>query len=568
MPEISLTIDGKKVTCEKGAMVLQAALDAGIFVPHYCYHPALSVAGNCRMCLVEVVPKPPPNAPPGWKPPPQKPAIACATEAVEGMEVLSANSAMAKQAREGVLEFLLVNHPLDCPVCDQAGECDLQDFSFNHGKARARTVEPRLVKHTKDLGPEVRLYGNRCINCTRCVRFTQEISGGGEIGQVNRGDHNVVDTYPGTTFDNALSGNVVDICPVGALVSRDFLHKARVWQLDATPSVCPHCSTGCNIEVHTRDEEIQRLKPRLNEKVNGFWMCDTGRLGYGFVGDPRRLTKFEKRGAGAISFHSANAELGRAVEGAGGAAWAVASAWLTNEELHLVAKLFGTKNVALISREPWKEQRFFPKWGDSLRNPSLTGQHERGKLHEDGATFVIEPDRNPNSKGALRVLGADACSDERLRAFEAACEKGEVKAALVLSGMPEFAPPEGLVKALAKVPFVAVADILPGPLADRAHLVLPAATFAVKEGTFTNGRGATQRFLFSRPPPGQARPELEMLHALGQRLGKLAADSECSAEDAFADLAASNELFRGLTWAGALHKSPTWSPHFVGSPTA
>src|SRR5438105_5684521 len=189
MPQISFTIDGRKIACEKGTMVLQAALDSGIFIPHYCYHPALSVAGNCRMCMVEVVPKPPPNAPAGWKPPPQKPAIACATEAAEGLEVLSATSPMAKAAREGVLEFLLVNHPLDCPVCDQAGECDLQDFSFQYGRATSRFLEQKEVKGEKDFGPEVRLYGNRCINCTRCVRFSQEISGGGEICQVNRGDH-------------------------------------------------------------------------------------------------------------------------------------------------------------------------------------------------------------------------------------------------------------------------------------------------------------------------------------------------------------------------------------------
>ncbi|HVY62563.1 MAG TPA: 2Fe-2S iron-sulfur cluster-binding protein, partial [Planctomycetota bacterium] len=532
MPQISFTIDGKKVTCEKGTMVLQAALDAGVFVPHYCYHPALSVAGNCRMCMVEVVPKPPPNAPPGWKPPPQKPAIACATEAADGMEVLSDRSSMAKAAREGVLEFLLANHPLDCPVCDQAGECDLQDFSFQYGRATSRFVEQKQVKHTKDFGPEVRLYGNRCINCTRCVRFSQEISGGGEICQVNRGDHNVVDVFPGKAFDNALSGNVVDICPVGALVSKDFLHKARVWQLDATPSVCPHCSTGCSIEVHTRDDEVQRLKPRLNPKVNGFWMCDMGRLGYGYVNDKSRLVRFEKgltgtgTGTGTVarepaSFQDAVGMVARKLEEAGTGAFAMASAWMTNEELFLLGKLVPRERTALLGRGKWKEQRFFPKWGDSLRNPSLPGQQGRGKLHEDGATFVIEEDRNPNRKGAERILGAEACSEAALEALLGKCERGEVKALLLISGMPEYAPAERLLKALEKVPFVAVADVLPGPLVDRAHVVLPAATFAEKEGTFTNGRGETQRFMFARPAPGMARSELETLHAIALKLGKV-----------------------------------------------
>jgi NADH-quinone oxidoreductase subunit G len=560
MPQISFTIDGKKVTCEKGTMVLQAALDAGIFVPHYCYHPALSVAGNCRMCMVEVVPKPPPNAPPGWKPPPQKPAIGCATEATEGMEVLSEKSSMAKAAREGVLEFLLANHPLDCPVCDQAGECDLQDFSFQFGRATSRFVEQKQVKHTKDFGPEVRLYGNRCINCTRCVRFSQEISGGAEICQVNRGDHNIVDIFPGMKFDNALSGNVVDICPVGALVSRDFLHKARVWQLDATPSVCPHCSTGCSIEVHTRDDEVQRLKPRLNPKVNGFWMCDMGRLGYGFVNEKSRLVRCEKNKEPA-SFQDAVATVARKLEDAGGHAFAVASAWLTNEELFLLTKLFPKDHIVTIFRDGWEEQRFFPKWGDSLRNPSLPGQQGRGKMFDDGATFVIEEDRNPNRRGAERVLGADACSEEDFMGFLDACDRGEVKALLLVSGMPDYRPPERLLKAIEKVPFVAVSDILPGPFVDRAHVVLPGATFAEKEGTFTNGRGTTQRFLFARPAPGMARPELETLHAIAAKLGKV--KGFAAADATFAEIAASVAEFKDMTWEGALHKSPSWSPHYM-----
>jgi NADH-quinone oxidoreductase subunit G len=567
MAEITFTIDGKKITCDKGTMVLQAALDHGIFVPHYCYHPALSVAGNCRMCLVEVVPKPPPNAPPGWKPPPQKPAIACATEAVEGMEVKSATSPMAKTAREGVLEFLLVNHPLDCPVCDQAGECDLQDFSFNYGRSTARTHEPRLVKHSKDFGEEVRLYGNRCINCTRCVRFSQEISGGGEICQVNRGDHNVVDLFPGTTFDNPLSGNVVDICPVGALVSRDFLHKARVWQLDATPSVCPHCSTGCSIEVHSRDEEIQRLKPRYNAEVNGFWMCDMGRLGYKFVGDPGRLTRFTKRAGTATreptTFHAAMDALAKALGDADDFV-VFASAWMTNEELYTLEKLFGKDSIALLSRGPWKEQRFFPSFGDSLRNPSLPGQHSRQQLYDDGATFVIEADRNPNRRGAEMILGKEACSEARLNAFIDRLSKGEDEAVLVFSGMPDWTPPEALLRAIEKARFAAVVDVLQGPLSERAHLVLPSATFAEKEGTFTNGRGFTQRFLFSKPPPGMARSELEILHALGKRLGKTGADF---APDAiFGELATKVDAFFGLTWKGCLVQSPTWGPHYLGNP--
>jgi NADH-quinone oxidoreductase subunit G len=558
MPQVTITIDGKKVTCEKGTMVLQAALDAGIFVPHYCYHPALSVAGNCRMCMIEVVPKPPPNAPPGWKPPPQKPAIACATEAVDGMEVKSEQSQMAKAAREGVLEYLLVNHPLDCPVCDQAGECDLQDFSFDFGRPKARTIEPRLTKHTKDFGHEVRLYGNRCINCTRCVRFSQEISGGAEICQVNRGDHNVVDLFPGKPWDNALSGNVVDICPVGALVSRDFLHKARVWQLDATPSVCPHCSTGCSIEVHTRDDVVQRLKPRHNPQVNGFWMCDMGRLGYGFVQDEKRLTRIESRKQ-PVSFQAAVAEIAK---GLGHEPWVVASLWATNEELYLLAKIFGKERIVAIGRASWPEQRFKPYWGDVYRNPSLPGQLTRQQLYPDGSTFVIEADRNPNRTGAERILGKDRVGDEALAKLFAAAGRGEVKSILVIGGMPEWTPPADLMGVLDRAGFVAVIDVIDGPLSQRAHVLVPGATFVEKEGTYTNGRGTTQRFMFARATAGQARPELETLSAIGKKMGKEVGNL-FAPEEAFAEMAKTIPELKDLTWEGALLKAPSWSPHYM-----
>ncbi len=595
MPQVTIVIDGRKIACEKGTMVLQAALDAGIFIPHYCYHPALSVAGNCRMCLVELVPKPPPGAPPDWKPPPQKPAIACATEAVDGLEVRTTTE-MVRKAREGVLEFLLINHPLDCPVCDQAGECDLQDFSFRYGRANSRFVEEKLTKHTKDFGPEVRLYGNRCINCTRCVRFTQEIIGTGDITQVHRGDHNIVDIFPGKVFDSPLSGNVVDLCPVGALVSRDFLHKARVWQLERTPSVCPHCSTGCSIEVHTRDEEIQRLKPRWNPEVNGWWMCDMGRLGYKHVHAEGRLAHYARRSSGGealerVPFQAAVEEIAGALAragaggageaagatgiagptgaagggGAGGAeAWALASAWLTNEELWAVRALFPPERIALIARPPGEERRFYPRWGDSERNPSLAGQHDRARLYPDGATFVIEADRNPNRAGARRILGEEACAEGRLDAFARACAEGRVAAALVLAGMPDWEPPAALLEALAKVPFVAVVDLFAGSLARLATVLAPAAAWAEKDGTYTNGRGTTQRMLFARPAPGQTRTELALLHAIAACLGR-GADVPHVPAAAFARLvAAAVPGFEGLTWEGlAPRRPPAWSPHMM-----
>ncbi len=569
MPKISFTIDGKAVECEKGTMVLQAALDAGLFIPHYCYHPALSVAGNCRMCLIEIVPKPPPNAPPGWKPPPPKPAISCATEAAPGMEVVT-TSKMVKEAREGVLEFLLVNHPLDCPVCDQAGECDLQNFSFRYGQDHSRFVEQKNTKHAFDLGPEVRLYGNRCISCTRCVRFCQEVSGTGELCMVERGDRTVVGTFPGTTLENPLSGNTVDICPVGALVSRDFLHKARVWQLDETPSACPHCSTGGSISVHTRDDEVQRLKPRRNPEVNGYWMCDMGRLGYKHVHEPGRLTRVERRtesgtGTGTAleptSFHGAVAAVADAIEKAGeGGAWALASAWMTNEELYLLRGIFPRSRIALLARPPWPERRFKGYFAEGDRNPSLPGQTGRATLYPDGSTFASESDRNPNRRGAEAILGADTCSAARLAELVRACDAGEAKVLVAFAGMPDFEPPAEVVAAAAKVGTLALCDLRRGSLAEKAHVLFAGAAFAEKEGTYTNGRGQVQRLLPARPAPGMARSELELLHALHTLLerrmaapapggdGRKAAAGGCSAAATFEELSREIAAFGGLAW--------------------
>jgi NADH-quinone oxidoreductase subunit G len=312
------------------------------------------------------------------------------------------------------------------------------------------------------------------------------------------------------------------------------------------------------------------LKPRLNPEVNGYWMCDIGRLGYGFVDDPKRLKRFERRASGTssfepISFQTAIADVAKRLGEPG--AFAVASAWMTNEELFLLSRLFEKGHVFFMGRSKWEEQRFFPSFGDALRNPSLPGQKDRGKRYPDGATFVIEADRNPNRRGAELVLGREATTEDELRSFCDACERGEVKSALVFSGMPDFAPPEALLRALEKVPFVAVCDILPGPLAERAHVLLPGATFAEKEGTFTNGRGATQRFIFAKPPPGQARCELETLHALGQKLEK-GLPGAYSAERTFEALVAAAPELKDLTWRGLAPKGPTWSPHYLGNAPA
>src|SRR5690242_1182289 len=279
--------------------MIQACALANVDVPHYCYHPRLPVSGNCRMCLVEFgTPAMGPDRKPILNPDgtakiakSPRPAIACATPISPGMEIYTSTPSV-KAMREGVLEFLLINHPLDCPICDQAGECKLQEYSVDYGQSASRFVEPKVHKpKTVDLGPRIVLDDERCILCTRCIRFTKDIVGDDALGIVNRGSFNTLTAYPGKVFDNNYTLNTVDICPVGALTSKDFRFKMRVWFLKETKSVCTSCATGCNIIIGSREEKIYRYEPRENDAVNSTWMCDAGRLNYKWINREDRLTQ-------------------------------------------------------------------------------------------------------------------------------------------------------------------------------------------------------------------------------------------------------------------------------------
>src|SRR5579864_9324287 len=310
--KIQVKVDGKAVEVARTmpdpisgkplpTTMIQACAAAKVDVPHYCYHPKLPVAGNCRMCLVEfgtpaIGPDRKPILNPDGTPQVRKsprPAIACATPISPGMEIYTATPAV-KQMREGVLEFLLINHPLDCPICDQAGECKLQEYSVDYGRSESRFVEPKVHKPKRvDLGPRIVLDDERCILCTRCIRFTKDVVGDDALGIVNRGSYNTLTAYPGKQFDNNYTLNTVDICPVGALTSKDFRFQMRVWFLKETKSVCTSCATGCNIIVGSREEKIYRFEPRENDGVNSCWMCDMGRLNYKWIGDEKRLIKVQ-----------------------------------------------------------------------------------------------------------------------------------------------------------------------------------------------------------------------------------------------------------------------------------
>ncbi|MFQ5739893.1 MAG: 2Fe-2S iron-sulfur cluster-binding protein, partial [Acidobacteriota bacterium] len=340
----TLTIDGQDIQVQPGTTVIQAAEKVGIYIPRYCYHPGLSVAGSCRMCLVKVENRP-------------KLEISCNTAVADGMQV-STTCEEVRQARKSMLEFLLTNHPLDCPVCDQSGECDLQNFYMLYGRYKSRFLEDKIKRRKAyPLGPRVILDQERCILCSRCTRFTEEISGTHELGIFNRGHRSVVDLSPGKELDNPYSGNVIDICPVGALTEREFRFKCRVWYLSTRDSICPGCSRGCNITIHYNASQrsykaggrrIQRIKPRFNAEVNRWWMCDEGRFGYTFVDENRIESPYLRQGGTLQSsdwetaIHQVATVLNAALEKFGPASIGlIVSPQLANEELYLIRKIFG-----------------------------------------------------------------------------------------------------------------------------------------------------------------------------------------------------------------------------------
>src|SRR5690348_1419084 len=401
--KITVKVDGRAVEVPKTTAdpisgkplpttMIQACALAQVDVPHYCYHPKLPVAGNCRMCLVEYgTPALGPDRKPIINPDgtikiskAARPAIACATPISPGMEIYT-STAGVKAMREGVLEFLLINHPLDCPICDQAGECKLQEYSVDYGQSASRFVEPKVHKpKAVDLGPRIVLDDERCILCTRCIRFTKDIAGDDALGIVNRGSYNTLTAYPGRVFDNNYTLNTVDICPVGALTSKDFRFQMRVWFLKETRSICTSCATGCNIIVGSREDKVYRYTPRENDAVNACWMCDHGRLNYQWIGRKDRLTEVRRqksevrnsRDKWPFVLHEISQKLKEAPLGSVGI---IASARQTNEEVYLISKLAKKAN-ALTDSVPRKGE------GDKL---------------------LLNVDRNPNSAGA-RLMGIAA----------------------------------------------------------------------------------------------------------------------------------------------------------------
>ena len=477
MPKI--LVNGKEIETDGKDKLIKVLFDNGTFVPHYCWHPGLQPAGNCRMCLVKVS-----NS--------RKLEVACMYPVTDKLEVTTEGPEV-EAARKQVQEFLLINHPLDCPICDKAGECDLQDYTYTYRGGLSRFEEDKNIRPTKDLGPNVRIWGNRCIVCTRCVRFSEEVAGTGELCVVNRGDRSVVDVFPGIPLDNPLSLNVVDICPVGALIDKNFMYSARVWFTQRKDTVCASCARGCNVEATVHENEIKRLVPRPNLDVNQYWMCDEGRLNTGYVSSPRRLLK----GAGS------GREVGEAGKSLKFAL--VVSTYATVEELWLVKKLAQALKAVEVG--------FL----------TLT----RGQTRTFGQGFTIEADKTPNRAYAERLFGKEAVAAGWKPAAEAVLS-GRANALLVLNGIPDVPPAPELVEAARKAEFVGVSDILKNPIGEFANVVLPAAAWAEKDGTFMNFQGRLQRIRKAVEPPVSARPESEWLQealvALGERAAALSAE--------------------------------------------
>ena len=484
---LTIEIDGSSYEVEEGRTILQALDDLGLLmngvdVPHYCWHPKLSIDGSCRLCQVEVEGVP-------------KLQIACNTPVKDGM-VVRTQIERVKKAREGVMELLLVNHPLDCPICDQAGECKLQDYAFEYGVPHARTKEPRrALKKRYELGPTIVLDQERCILCRRCVRFCREVPKTGELVVQGRGDHSVIEVFPGVPLDNDYSMNVADICPVGALTTRDFRFKIRVWFLEDVPGVCTGCANGCNIHMGVANNKVYRYVPRRNDAVNDTWMCDEGRMSYKRIGAEDRLDQVLVRGESGVlqaaprdaAVAEAAARIQRAVDAEGaGVMAALASPHATNEDLFVLRRLL-----------------------EGLRCDNRGLAVPTGRSDE----LLIKAEKAANARGA-RVLGFGEARGvlERIRG-------GGVRVLLALghdvltSGLLDD------VSLLSSLDTLILLDTHHSPLERVAHVIFPARHAAEKLGTLTNHAGRVQRVEPAVEPPFEAYAEGEVLARLGFALG-------------------------------------------------
>ncbi len=484
MPKV--TINGTEIEVDKGTTILRAAAEAGYEVPHFCYHPALSIPANCRMCLVDIEGA-------------GKLQPACYSQVSDGMVIHTKNDRV-KKAQKAVLEFILINHPIDCPICDQAGECKLQDYylAYDAQESRMRAEKVHKVK-VYPIGPEVLYDGERCILCTRCIRFCEEITGTNELTLVQRGDRVEVRNFPGRELDNAYSVCTADICPVGALTSRDFRFKCRVWLLTSTESVCTGCSKGCNIHLEHFRNEIQRYRPRFNPAVNDYWMCDDGRLTYKEVHNDRLLHPM-----------SNGAELN----------WYAVAETAADKLKRAIDEVGADKIALVLSPHASCEDMFLARKfaSDVLKTDRL---YVGGKPDGNSDDFLIKADKNPNRRGIEAVFGS---ADVALP-FENLINDIASGSVQVLYMMDAYMPVDDaaqdrFVESLDKLKLFVFQSQHHGRLAPKAHIAMPVCSHAETEGTFVNSDGMAQGFQKAFAAHGDSLPHWQVFMQVAQAMGK------------------------------------------------
>ena len=562
MESVTLTIDGQPITVAKGTTVLQAAIQSGTEVPYYCYHPGLGIDGSCRVCLVKIEKMP-------------KLQTACSTFCAEGM-VVATNTPDVVAARASVFEFLLINHPLDCPVCDKGGECPLQDFSYSFGPERSRMEFPRRVfdgegvKADVDFGPTLMLNRNRCILCTRCIRFMKEVDGDAQIGVAHRGNGSELATFEERGVFSLLSGNLMDVCPVGAITTRDYRFKSRPWDNPhAVDSICTLCERGCNTTAWIKAKpewakgaRLIRMTPRYNPDVNSYWMCDIGRFDYHWIEGDRRLLAPRVNGQDA-SWADALVAVNDAVTHAGGpgAVRFVASAHASLEELFVLREVSGSTAGVTIS---WRTREKPQPANTKFKIPAVDAPNAHGARD---LGFAI---KNPSGPADVSVLAADL-------------QAGRVKVLYVLDSGPDGTLGEASLiesilhaKRSGRVGTLIVQGVLRTPLAEVADIVLPGSAYVEKDATYTNMNGRVQATSRAIVPPGEAGEDWQILAKLGVVFGKpveftsgeavrQAIAEALSAQPAYASLAATTfaRPVSARHWLQSSNPSERWKWDFM-----
>ncbi len=571
METVTLTIDGRQVTVDKGKTVLQAAIEAGITVPYYCYHPGIGIDGSCRVCVVKIEKMP-------------KLQTSCSTICADGM-VVSTRSDDVVAARAGVFEFLLINHPLDCPVCDKGGECPLQDFSYTFGPDQSRMEFPRRVfdgegvRGDVDFGPTLMLNRQRCILCTRCVRFMRDVDGDAQINIIDRGYGSEIATFQEEGVHSLISGNLMDVCPVGAITTRDYRFKSRPWDNpNAVDTICTLCSKGCNTTAWikakpewAKGSRLIRFTPRFNPDVNGYWMCDIGRFEYHWIESDDRLSRPLMRDQNGVqqpvAWHDLMSKLA--------------------DRLAVTGRANPEGVRFLLSAHASHEELFlFGRLADELLGPGAVAVSWRTtpKAQPAETKFTVPAVDAPNVAGA-RMLGLAAAGDvasdgPNLSRLRAAVEAGQISALYVFDPGPtgSLGDVRWLLEARAagRLPLLIVQGTLLTELARSADFVLPGASYVEKEASYTNDQGRLQGTARVIPPPGDAMEDWQILVNLSVVLG--VAFDYTSPAHVRADIAArysALEGFEGLTtlafarpvtarhWLQASNPSERWKWDFM-----